>query len=637
MRSIDSEDHWAKRLATDFPKQASFVGTPLTPSKEKYKICQEVLKVQKSIATDHKALEEMCMPGFHAIHRDEDNFAIGSKEGTVRVRRIDKKDDLILAGHTGAIVDVKVVGDRVVSADIKGVLKIWDRNTGVCLKTIETGFTGGMYLEISGGRIHLREILDHGMLDMYTLTGQRVPRLSKSEVFSGRVGSQKFSLLNDGKVVLFNQPPTKPLLDKIQIDLDGGRISYATQVEDRLIAVCSKQDQYGFENDIHVIQPNTKQQISLKLFTEAPITAVEKKGNLLFISTATGNISVYDLSTGGCIDSYNIPSEKRKGFVHGLKFVDMVTPMGSKPRLMVLTTAPDLYFAKAAEVRQIGNTVKMRQAYFALGQYKWQEGVEATLHHHGPNVFDQGLHGGTVEPGFMENWKRAAIFLSNNFHKKFTSDTYLDVHRTAFQHILLGAPGSYVKPENIGKFRGIDNPVFWNISKDTVISEEAIQELEEMNDEIEHQFGVRLARFVPKADGTTLEYQTMTEQQVRAIHEYFLDTFHEEMEAAQTPKQKLTAIAKLYRCSEWLHPVWDGTGRCDMLMLNFLLTQNGFHPAILEQPYICNLVSLNDWVHHLEEGLEEWENRAAMVLAAQQAPANNNALMAANEEVIVLS
>ena len=76
-------------------------------------------------------------------------------------------------------------------------------------------------------------------------------------------------------------------------------------------------------------------------------------------------------------------------------------------------------------------------------------------------------------------------------------------------------------------------------------------------------------------------------------------------------EQKLTLIADLFQKLDWAHSFPDGQGRTDLIFLGKLLSENGFNPAILEDPYISTYTHLADWVEYLKEGMLLWIKLAA--------------------------
>jgi fido (protein-threonine AMPylation protein) len=71
--------------------------------------------------------------------------------------------------------------------------------------------------------------------------------------------------------------------------------------------------------------------------------------------------------------------------------------------------------------------------------------------------------------------------------------------------------------------------------------------------------------------------------------------------------EKLTAIAHLYQMLDWQHPFIDGQGRTDLVLLSKLLTEQGFTPAILDEPYFSSYSSLSDWKAYLIQSMQRWQ------------------------------
>lgn len=72
--------------------------------------------------------------------------------------------------------------------------------------------------------------------------------------------------------------------------------------------------------------------------------------------------------------------------------------------------------------------------------------------------------------------------------------------------------------------------------------------------------------------------------------------------------EKLTAIGYLFQVMQWLHPFIDGQGRTDLVLLSKLLTEQGFNPAILEEPYVSSWSTLEEWKNYLISGMKHWQN-----------------------------
>lgn len=253
-----------------------------------------------------------------------------------------------------------------------------------------------------------------------------------------------------------------------------------------------------------------------------------------------------------------------------------------------------------------------KTVYCALQGQKWKEGFESYYHVYGHDVFDKGSHGGTVEPGFSESWYGAVRFLNESFDRPFSPELYLELHRAACKHFRGAKNGVLMGQEKVGVFRDSDDPISWNVRgtyKDR-LTPETERELTDLDQKIFQRHGVHLAAFTHEPNGDVyLKYATLPREKVRAIFKDFCDNFHTEIALAGTdPELKFRAICRLFRHMEWLHSPKDGCGRCDLLSLNFLLTQYGFNPTILDDCYISNVVSFNEWVETVRKGTQDWRN-----------------------------
>lgn len=72
-------------------------------------------------------------------------------------------------------------------------------------------------------------------------------------------------------------------------------------------------------------------------------------------------------------------------------------------------------------------------------------------------------------------------------------------------------------------------------------------------------------------------------------------------------EEKVKTIASLYQILDRLHPFPDGQGRTDLVLMAKLLSEEGFNPAILNEPYTSSWSLLDDWKNYLLEGVERWK------------------------------
>ncbi len=275
----------------------------------------------------------------------------------------------------------------------------------------------------------------------------------------------------------------------------------------------------------------------------------------------------------------------------------------------------DIAIFKSKHPYQV-NKEMFETIYDGLNQSKWKECVDGGLQVYGKNVFDQGLHGGPVEPGFMSSMESAFEFLRENFHRKLDASFYLDLHQAACAHFQGPHTGTMVGQERVGVFRGASEPVSASFeAPDYAMYQEAMNEFYSLSAWISDLFGpsFSLGLIVPTSDFPKkhqINYHMMSEDQVKIVFNFFLSIFHSEMNQTKTHKEVLPVIARLIQRLEWLHPVQDGCGRTDTALLNFLLTKYGFTPCLLQFPYLSSCRGFSEWVDYLTDGMNRWSSEA---------------------------
>lgn len=102
----------------------------------------------------------------------------------------------------------------------------------------------------------------------------------------------------------------------------------------------------------------------------------------------------------------------------------------------------------------IPNTVEAKKNYWSLGENWWKQIIDGKAHKFGKMVFDQGLHKGHVEPGYLEGIEKASKYFVETFDKKFGSEIYKKTHQLACSHFKV-EPGNGILcgQEEIGLFR----------------------------------------------------------------------------------------------------------------------------------------------------------------------------------------
>jgi hypothetical protein len=247
-----------------------------------------------------------------------------------------------------------------------------------------------------------------------------------------------------------------------------------------------------------------------------------------------------------------------------------------------------------------------------LKEEKWRECIDGVHASYGKHVYNQGLHrGGTIdaEPFYIESMMNAVDHIAKNADQKLNVDFYLKVHSLACEHFSHPRAENFTicLPEEIGKFRKIR--VFMLISPKKALQPKVIKELDDLDKK------VHAAYFETKEEKQCgLIYRPChSDEEMMRRFTFVLNEYHQQIIDCHTPDEKLHVIAKFYQHCQWLHTTTDGCGRLDVAILNMLLTQNGFHPVILDYPYMSSTHPLSEWIQCLKQGLDQWLNVAIKI------------------------
>jgi hypothetical protein len=247
---------------------------------------------------------------------------------------------------------------------------------------------------------------------------------------------------------------------------------------------------------------------------------------------------------------------------------------------------------------------EMRREYNKLGHLKWLEAVDGIHSIYGALVYDEGLHGGMKEPGFMLGVANCFKKITNHLGEEITADYFLSLHKVLCAHMKGQSGVTHMNSERIGAFRTKGDITSWKVRGVYEMTEEAIEEF--------NQIEPSLGEFIKLPNGEyLLLYREMSEDEVRAYYNLFLSDLKSELEAAGFDSDKrITAVARFIQRTQWLHSVHDGCGRTDTALMNEILTVVGFHPAILKLPYLSSTLPLRHWKQFLIQGLLDWEDIA---------------------------
>ncbi len=263
------------------------------------------------------------------------------------------------------------------------------------------------------------------------------------------------------------------------------------------------------------------------------------------------------------------------------------------------------FVSDVREIRTPRQIQEMKSTYRTLGESKWKEVIDGVFHRYGRLVFDEGLHEGVVEPGYIGSMEKAMDYIEETLGREITPPFYLKVHKIACQH--------FPKTEKIGEFRSWEDLVFWHIESEQY----------KPSQEAEKAFKCSGLGTIEHLTHSTckIHYTPLSNTVVGAFLRRYIKDLEEEItqvkirslrlptEEAKKVKEDgiLLAIARFLQNHDRLHPVRDGAGRMELLLAGKILVENGFHPAILECPYQSGTLGLLEWKNVLKAGLLAWE------------------------------
>jgi hypothetical protein len=250
-----------------------------------------------------------------------------------------------------------------------------------------------------------------------------------------------------------------------------------------------------------------------------------------------------------------------------------------------------------------GDIATMRDNWRGLGDKKWMEIIDGKQHKYGKYVFDKGLHGRAVEPGFILSFENNVVpLIEAHLGTRTTPEFFLAVHEAACWHFDGDRTDTLMGPEKIGVFRGEDDDVRCHYNPDT----------SEAADWYEfHTFEPPIGKLKWTDETKTKivrEYKVFTREQVRQIMSLMLDDFYDQiLVPGLSHRDKLRLCARLGKEMIWLHPPRDGALRGSIAILQKHLTEFVGHPVILEDPHMMAQKGLENFTDYLQEGYERWE------------------------------
>lgn len=290
--------------------------------------------------------------------------------------------------------------------------------------------------------------------------------------------------------------------------------------------------------------------------------------------------------------------------------------------------APDEAAAKRAE-------------FDALGKETWRMYVDWEDQEFGPEVYDKGLHGGLNEPGYLENALMTHRAVAATLGQRLDGRRYEALHHDALRYQGAWALNYDTTPRHLWRLREfVDRDVLsglaprhyrrirhrrWETAAFNYLygndMEAFVRDNPLVAEVLIRKYGPRprITAHQMDRDFFRIEVSLLegdrTPGAVRAMLDRRFEQFYRRMEELtgsglrddDLEVAKLLEIAKQHRWLEYLHPYSDGNTRVSLLVLNKLLLENGFSPAILAQRNDAPYNSDASWSRVIREGMERWQ------------------------------
>lgn len=312
----------------------------------------------------------------------------------------------------------------------------------------------------------------------------------------------------------------------------------------------------------------------------------------------------------------------------------------------------------------------LKKTFWGLESHFWMQIMDGKYHQYGPMVFDEALHKGPKEPGFFNSLKNGCDFATEHLGEKPTVHFYKKLHKILCAHFKGEDTCTEMGKDQAGEFRSgftASTPSLKSSFAPEAKNHYTtvyVYENEELRDFIKQENPERYKRIcdgyeaskkwvenwektwtdkanllnsyveeiceelkIPKfvrikVDNQLfrLDYASLSPEQHDEIAHLLFDRYNQKMAdlnadlkiadskevISRIQDQKLTEIAHLFQMLDWLHPFIDGQGRTDLVLLSKLLTDEGFNPPILEEPYTSSWSTLDDWKEYLKQGMASW-------------------------------
>lgn len=255
----------------------------------------------------------------------------------------------------------------------------------------------------------------------------------------------------------------------------------------------------------------------------------------------------------------------------------------------------------------------------------WRIAVDWEHLQFGARAYDEGLHGGEVEPHFLANFERAHSWLVGHLGTRLTVSASEQLTYLATEHELPELVYDCT-PRNLSRMRAwmrpgvLDSypPEFvkrrpyrrWELEAFKALYKDRLDQLMEdvpgLTSYLDEKYEVKLEN---------LTLQLLNQEMLRAQLHFFRGPRSPEMVRQAMAREfdafyeapSLKRAVALHRWLEALHPFAWGNTRYAYLVLNKLLVEYGFCPTVMEQRCDAVFSTLAEWEERISEGMERWQ------------------------------
>lgn len=284
----------------------------------------------------------------------------------------------------------------------------------------------------------------------------------------------------------------------------------------------------------------------------------------------------------------------------------------------------------------------MKEKFNRLGDQLWRQHIDWEDQEFGQNVYDEGLHGGDVELGYIESALQAHEFAGRMLGMPLGIEEYEQLFFSGRRHVQKSIRYD-TTPRNLWRLKALLEPdvhadmdpehiryiphYHWEVM--------AFNYLREKYSDIFMKDNLLIANYLYAKYGENIKItKKLLDKEFMRCQINFFNEYHTDVEIRHAINKKLAEfyknmgalgfdmqmgqvatgneeaglleIAKLTRWLEILHPFIGGNTRHNIILLNKLLIEAGFCPIILSNRNDAPYRSARGWMEQILTGMLRW-------------------------------